>query len=103
MRDQWLLRVSDPDQTAERKREAEISLPSCDCGVCGSEAETRLHFDHTRTQRSLRLPEVRVGYLRLDASGPGVGVAIQVELVEQIVEIHTEFNASVFADQLHVR
>src|SRR5205823_5586865 len=58
------------------------------------EAETGLHFDDPSTQCVLGPAEMRVHDVILNVG--------QVQLVEQIVEVHAKFDFTVFANDFHV-
>lgn len=65
------------------------------------EAETGLHLNGARAQGALRLAEEFVIDVALNSVE--LASALQVELVEQVVEVGAELNLRAFSNYLHAR
>src|SRR2546427_5291954 len=70
-----------------------------------SKAESRLHLDDACALRTLRFAEVRGGNISLNSGGPRerpVLAAIQVDLVEEIIEVGANLQSGVLSNKFHV-
>lgn len=79
-----------------------MRLPLIGLGISVLEAKAGLYLNNAGTQSRFRLAEVRVVGIRLDSTSKLIRVAIQVEFVEEVVEVHAKLDFAVFADELRI-